>query len=58
MSNGNIIRLRRSTTAGSTPLVTTLQAGELSINVYDGKLFFKKSKDGNSLNLIVQKQTY
>ena len=24
-----------------------MQAGELSINVYDGKLFFKKSKDGS-----------
>ena len=47
MSNGNIIRLRRSTTAGSTPLVNTLQSGELSINVYDGKLFFKRSKDGS-----------
>ena len=47
MSNGNIIRLRRSTTAGSNPLVSTLQAGELSINVSDGKLFFKKSKDGS-----------
>jgi hypothetical protein len=47
MSTGNVIRLRRSTTAGSTPLVNTLQAGELSINVYDGKLFFKKSKDGS-----------
>ena len=24
-----------------------MQAGELSINVYDGKLFFKKSKEGS-----------
>ena len=47
MSTGNVIRLRRSTTAGSTPLVSTLQSGELSINVYDGKLFFKRSKDGS-----------
>ena len=47
MSTGNVIRLRRSTTAGSIPLVNTLQAGELSINVYDGKLFFKRSKDGS-----------
>ena len=47
MSNGNVIRLRRSTTAGSMPLVSTLQTGELSVNVYDGKLFFKKSKDGS-----------
>jgi len=46
MSAGNIIRLRRSTTAGTAPLVSSLQAGELSINVYDGKLFFKRSKDG------------
>jgi len=47
MSNGNVIRLRRSTTAGSMPLVSTLQTGELSVNVYDGKLFFKRSKDGS-----------
>ena len=47
MANGNVIRLRRSTTAGSMPLITTLQTGELSVNVYDGKLFFKKSKAGS-----------
>ena len=59
MSNGNIIRLRRSTTAGATPLVDTLQAGELSINIYDGKLFFKKSKDGsNTIEQIFTTDTF
>ncbi len=59
MANGNVIRLRRSTTSGTTPLVTTLQTGELSINVYDGKLFFKKSKDGvNTVEQIFTTDTY
>lgn len=59
MSTGNIIRLRRSTTAGATPLVSTLEAGELSINVYDGKLFFKRSKDGsNTIEQIFTTDTF
>ena len=59
MSTGNIIRLRRSTTAGATPLISTLEAGELSINVYDGKLFFKRSKDGsNTIEQIFTTDTF
>ena len=59
MSAGNVIRLRRSTTSGTTPLVSTLQTGELSINVYDGKLFFKRSKDGiNSIEQIFTTDTF
>lgn len=59
MSNGNVIRLRRSTVAGSTPLVSTLQAGELSVNVYDGKLFFKRSNDsGTTIEQIFTTDTY
>ena len=59
MPNGNVIRLRRSTVAGSTPLVSTLQAGELSVNVYDGKLFFKRSNDsGTTIEQIFTTDTY
>ena len=59
MSNGNIIQLRRSTTAGSTPTITTLEAGELSVNVYDGKLFFKRSADGSdTIEQIFTTDTY
>ena len=59
MSNGNVIRLRRSTVAGSTPLVSTLQAGELSVNVYDGILFFKRSNDsGTTIEQIFTTDTY
>jgi len=38
-----IIRLKRSTVQGSTPTTTDLTAGELAINVYDGKVFLRKS---------------
>jgi hypothetical protein len=59
MANGNVIRLRRSTTSGTTPLVSNLQTGELSINVYDGKLFFKRSKDGvNTVEQIFTTDTF
>ena len=59
MSAGNVIRLRRSTTSGTTPLVSTLQTGELSINVYDGKLFFKRSNDsGTTIEQIFTTDTY
>lgn len=37
----NIIQLRRSLIAGTRPVA--LEDGELSVNVYDGKLFFKKN---------------
>ena len=38
----NTIKIRRSTTASSVPTTTQLDQGELAVNVYDGKLFFKK----------------
>ena len=38
-----IIRLKRSTVQGSKPTTTDLTAGELAINVYDGKVFLRKS---------------
>ena len=37
---GQVIQLRRSVIAGTRPV--DLEDGELSVNVYDGKLFLKK----------------
>ena len=38
-----IIRLKRSTVAGSVPTTSDLSTGELAINVYDGKVFLRRS---------------
>ena len=38
-----IIRLKRSTTEGSIPTTSDLSTGELAINVYDGKVFLRRS---------------
>jgi len=38
-----IIRLKRSTTTGSKPTINTLETGELAVNVYDGRVFTRKS---------------
>ena len=49
------IKLKRSTTQGSTPTTANLAEGELALNVYDGKLFFKKN---NGTESIVSLETY
>ncbi len=38
-----IIRLKRSTVAGSVPTTSDLSTGELAINVHDGKVFLRRS---------------
>jgi len=38
----NTIRVRRSTTTSAVPTTGQLSEGELAVNVYDGKLFFKQ----------------
>lgn len=38
-----IIRLKRSTNSGERPTTSSLQTGEIAINVYDGKAFTRKS---------------
>ena len=38
-----IIRLKRSTIQGSAPTTSDLSTGELAINVYDGKVFLRRS---------------
>ena len=40
------IKLRRSTTQGSIPTTSALADGEVALNIYDGKLHFKKSPNG------------
>lgn len=39
----SIIRLKRSTVQGSQPTTSDLSTGELAINVYDGKVFLRRS---------------
>ena len=48
---GQIIRLKRSKTSGSQPTTASLQTGEIAINVYDGKVFTRKS---GSIDEIIQ----
>jgi hypothetical protein len=38
-----IVRLKRSSTPNSKPTTSNLETGELAINVYDGKVFLRKS---------------
>ena len=40
------IRLKRSAVAAKVPLTTDLALGELAINTFDGKMFFKKDVSG------------
>ena len=48
------IRLKRSSTQSSVPSTGSLSLGELAVNTYDGKLFFKKDAGGTvSLETIV-----
>ena len=49
----NRIRLKRSNSNGNVPDVGNLSLGELAVNTYDGKLFFKKNNGSDSLESIV-----
>lgn len=40
------IKLRRSAVPGSVPTTSTLAFGELALNTYDGKIYFKKNQGG------------
>ena len=40
-----IIKFKRTTTAGAVPTSGSLQYGEIAMNVTDGKVFFKKGDD-------------
>ena len=47
-----ILKIKNSDITGRAP--ADLESGELAINNYDGKLFYRNSKEGgvNSLNLL------
>ena len=53
------IKLKRSSTADTSPTTSDLELGELAINTYDGKLFFKQD-DGitQSIRQIVPVEDY
>ena len=52
MSN-NRIKLKRSSTSSNVPSVSDLTLGELAVNTFDGKLFFKKDNGTDSIESIV-----
>tara|TARA_B100001057_G_C22778952_1_gene922825 strand:- start:295 stop:687 length:393 start_codon:yes stop_codon:yes gene_type:complete len=49
----NEIKLKRSNVESKVPTVSDLTLGELAVNTYDGKLFFKKNNGSDSLESIV-----
>lgn len=42
----NTIRIKRSSVAGKIPTTTDLSAGELAVNIADGKLFTRRETGG------------
>ena len=44
-----LIKLRRSTVPGKIPTDSQLQLGEVAINTYDGKMFFKQASTSNTI---------
>jgi hypothetical protein len=44
----NIFKLKRSNSTGNVPAASALQDGELALNTYDSKLFFKTTQNGGS----------
>ena len=49
----NEIKLKRSSVEHKVPSVSDLTLGELAVNTFDGKLFFKKNNGSDSLESIV-----
>ena len=47
------IKLKRSSTEGKVPGTGNLALGELAINTYDGRVFFKKNDGSDSIEHIV-----
>ena len=48
-----IIRLKRTTVAGSVPTTSDLTTGELAINVHDGKVFLRRSGSVDDIRQVV-----
>jgi len=42
----NVIKLKKSSVSGKQPTTAQLDAAELALNTYDGKLYFKKTVGG------------
>ena len=53
----NRIKLKRSDSSGNVPDAGSLSLGELAVNTFDGKLFFKKNNGSVSLETIVTTNT-
>ena len=53
---GQVIKLRRSSIPGTRPV--DLEDGELSVNVYDGKLFFKRDDGTTSIEEVFVTDTW
>ena len=49
----NEIKLKRSSVQSKVPSISDLTLGELSVNTFDGKLFFKKNNGSASIESIV-----
>ena len=47
------IKLKRSATTGKVPSTSNLALGELAVNTYDGRIFFKKNDGSDSIEHIV-----
>lgn len=50
---GRVIKLKRSDVQGKVPTTANLVLGELALNSFDGKLFFKKNNGTDSIQSIV-----
>ena len=48
-----IIKLRRSSTAGKVPTTSDLNLGELAINTNDGRIFFEKNDGSAAIKHVV-----
>ena len=44
--SASTIKLRRSSVAGNKPTASQLALGEVAVNTHDGKMFFKRDKNG------------
>lgn len=54
----NIFKLKRSNSTGNVPAASALQDGELALNTYDSKLFFKTTQNGGSSYSIATLQPF
>src|SRR6056300_1723854 len=52
----SLIKIKRSAVQGKSPNTSLIELGELALNTYDGKLFFKKD-DGAEAIVTIQEVT-